>query len=331
MITRWWVRPLAIRALWRLLSFCIFVAVGGKPIVGAARWDDGYYLTILRQGYRPFPAYGAFQQTEFFPLLPWTTRVVQALVRSETVAVHIVVSAASLAAVLLIYTIARRYRDEATALLAVAVLLGSPGSIFLWLFFSEGIYIALSAGALLAAESRRPLLAAALGAGVAMCRPLGVLIVVPLLLAQAERRPRAERRRVDCTTATAFVPVVGLLVVMAAQWRQAGDPFAYPKVSALWGRHNSLPITPLVERLQEMFVLRLFNGVILADWLCMVVVLAMGAYSLRARFSCALPAAILIADKLRGRQRLTLVVLILSLTFLEVQIASAWHGGLYVG
>jgi hypothetical protein len=353
------VRPLGIWAVWRLLSFCIFVAVGGKPIVGAARWDDGYYLTILRQGYRPNPAYGAFQQTEFFPLLPWTTRVVQAVVRSETIAVHIVVSAASLAAVLLVYTIARRLRDETTALFAVAILLASPGSIFLWNFFSEGLFIALSAGALLAAATRRPWLAGLLGAGVAMTRPHGALIVLPLLLAQLEERPRTERWRLDRTMASAFVPIAGLFVVMGAQWWQAGDPFAYPKVSALWGRHNTLPITPLVERLQQMLVLDLFNGVTLADWLCILVALWMCAYCLRTPFPWALrswmiamtmaplfsglahcwsrfalaawPAVILVADKLKGRPRLTLVVVFLSLTFLEVQIASAWHGGLFVG
>src|SRR5687768_5238272 len=144
---RWWVRPVAVWTVWRLLSFCMFVATGGKSIVGAARWDDGYYLTILRQGYRPNPAYGVYQQTEFFPLLPWTTRVVQSFVRSETVAVHLVVTAASLASVLLVYVIARRFRDEKVALLAVAVLVASPGSIFLWNFFSEGLFVALSAGA----------------------------------------------------------------------------------------------------------------------------------------------------------------------------------------
>lgn len=356
---RWWARPLGIWIVWRLLSFGIFVAVGGKPIVGAARWDDGYYLTILRQGFRPNPAYGEFQQTSFFPLLPWTTRAVQTVVRSETLAVHVVVSAASIAAVLLVYSIARRHRDETTALLAIGVLLVSPGSIWLWLFYPEGMFIALSAGALLAAETHRPWLAAVLGSGVAMTRSLGVVIVLPLLLAQAEHRPRAQRWRVDRTTVTALVPISGLLVVMAAQWWQAGDPLAYPKTSALWGSHPTLPIVPLIERLQEMFVLGLFNGVTLADWLCIVVVLWLIAHSLRTPLSWSMrswmiamafvplvsglshcwsrymlvawPAAILAADKLRDRPRITVGVIFLSLAFLEFQIASAWHGGLFIG
>ena len=345
--------------VWRVFSFGAFLATGGKPIVGAARWDDGYYLTILRQGYRPNPTYGEYQQTEFFPLLPWTTRVVQAVVRSETVAVHVVVTAASIASVFFVYVIARRFRDEKTALLAVAVLLASPGSIFLWNFFSEGLFVALSAGALLAAMTRRPYLAAALGAGVAMTRPHGALIVIPLLVAQIEVRPRANRWRVDRKIVSALVPLAGLLVVMAAQWWQAGDPFAYPKVSAKWGRHNTLPITPLIERLQQMLLFDLYNAVSLADWVCILVALWMCVYSLKTPFPwvmrswlivmtltplfsglaycwsrfvlTAWPAAILVAEKLRIRPRVTVATIFVGLAFLEVQIVSAWHGGFFVG
>ena len=339
--------------MWRVLSFAAFVAVGGKPIVGAARWDDGYYLTIVRQGYRPHPSYGPYQQTNFFPLMSWTTRAVQYVVRSETIAVHLVVSAASLSAVLLLYAITRRQRDEATALLAVALLLAVPGSIFLWLFFSEGMFIALSAGALLAAESGRHRLAAVLGIGVAMTRSVGVLIVVPLLLA------RAQRRRLDRTARPALLPVTGLFVVMVAQWWQAGDPFAFQKTSALWGRHTTLPISPLVDRLQEILVLRNFNAVTFTDFACVVIVLWLAAYSLRSNLSWCLrawlivmalvpltsglthswsrymlaawPAAILAADRLRHRPRSTVVAVFFALAFLNVQIVAAWHGGLFIG
>jgi 4-amino-4-deoxy-L-arabinose transferase-like glycosyltransferase len=113
--------------MWRSLHLMAFAAFGGKPMVGAARWDDGYYLTILHQGYRPFPGYGVWQQTNFFPLLPWITRCTQFVVRSQTVAIHSVVTAAQLAAVLLLYTFAKQLFDERTALLSVVLLLLAPG------------------------------------------------------------------------------------------------------------------------------------------------------------------------------------------------------------
>ena len=45
----------------------------------------------MRQGYNPFEDYGLWQQTNFFPLLPWTARAVQLVVRSEDVAINLVV------------------------------------------------------------------------------------------------------------------------------------------------------------------------------------------------------------------------------------------------
>jgi hypothetical protein len=264
-----------------------------------------------------------------------------------------------MATVLLLYVLARRLRDEKTALLAVALFLASPGAIFLWNFFSEGLFVALSIGALLAASHRRPWLAAALGTGVAMTRPHGALIVVPLLVAQLEDRPRSQWLRLDRTIISALVPFCGLGIVMAAQWRQAGDPFAYPKVSARWGRHNTLPIVPLIERLQQVLVFDIFNAVTLADWLCILAALWMCVVVPRRPFSWALrswmivmtltplfsglaycwarfvltawPAAILLADRLRSRPNEVVFTIFAALAFLELQIVSAWHGGFFVG
>jgi hypothetical protein len=350
---RWWVRPVGLWVVWRLVSFLAFLAAGGKPVVGAARWDDGYYLTILRQGYRPFADYGPYQQTNFFPLLSWATRAVQVVVRSETVAVHTVVSAASLAAAVTVFAVARRSYDDKTATIAIVLLLAAPGSIFLWLFFTEGLFIALSAGAILAAQSGRDRLGAVLGIAVAMTRPLGVLIIVPLVLA------RLERRRVDRRTVIAFAPIVGLMIVMGAQWRQAGDPLAFQRVSALWGRHTTLPLSPIVERLQEIFVLETYNAVALADVASVVVVLWLCAASLRTRLSwcmrswliamaivplisglshswsrymmAAWPAAIVGAAKLRSRPHATWVVIAIACALLNASVVVAWHNGLFVG
>jgi hypothetical protein len=53
------------------------------------------------------------------------------------------------------------------ALAAFALLLLVPPSVFLWMFFTEGLFLALSMGAILAAEKDRPLLAGVIGIGVA--------------------------------------------------------------------------------------------------------------------------------------------------------------------
>ena len=325
-----------------------------QPVVGAARWDDGYYLTILRQGYRPLPSYGPWQQTNFFPLLPWTTRGVQVIVRSETVAMHVVVTGAQLAAVLLLYAFAKRLFDERTALIAVGLLLLAPASIFLWLFFSEGLFIALSIGALLAADTGRDRVAALLGIGVAMTRSVGVLIAIPLGLAQLQRR-----RRLDGSLTVALAPVLGLLTVMVAQRIQAGDTLGFVHTSALWGRHNTWPWSALFDRIKLSLDQRGYASTSVADLGSMFACLYLSARAFRIKMPWSLrswlllmtfvplvtgllfswsrymlaawPASIVAAEALKRRPRMTYVLLGSAMLFLSLHRVFDWHRGVFIG
>ena len=89
--------------------------------------------------------------------------------------------------------------------------------------------------------------------------------------------------------------------VMVAQWWQAGDPFAFQKTSALWGRHTTLPISPLVDRLQEILVLRNFNAVTFTDFACVVIVLWLAAYSTSERVHRVLSADLFLPEKKKVR------------------------------
>jgi hypothetical protein len=345
-----YVAPLAMWALWRLAHFVAERMVGGRP--KDLWWDDGYYHTILRHGYERFEPYGVWQQTNFFPLLPWITRATQVVVRSETVAMHAVLTAAQLATVVLLYELGKRFYDRGIALGAVALLLLSPASVFLWMYFSEGLFLALSMGAILAAERRRPFLAGLLGAGVAATRSIGVLMVVPLALAQL-RRQRPDRR-----LAYALLPVLGLLAVMAAQWIQAGDPLAFMKVSKHWGRETTLPFTTMFQRLDlaietgfGLTTVLDFAAVGLAVWLAVrawrtkmpwsmqaitwiaiLTPLASGlAFSWLRYLMVAWPLYFVAADWLRQRPRIVWVVVALGLAVLSAQRLVAWNNGYFIG
>jgi hypothetical protein len=343
------VAPVAMWALWRLAHLAIVLASGGRP---ARWWDDGYYRTILRHGYEHYAPYGDWQQTNFFPLLPWLTRVTQELVRSETVAMHLVVTAAQIATVLLLFELGKAYFDRRVALGAVALLLLSPASVFLWMFFSEGLFLAFSMGAILAAERRRPALGGLLGAGVAATRSMGVLMVIPLALAQL-RRNRPDRR-----LWFALLPVLGLAAVMAAQWIQAGDPLAFTKVSKLWGRRTTLPITTLFERL-DLVLDRGFGLVSVLDfvavgvavglalrvrrvglpwsmqaftWIAILTPLASGlAFSWLRYMMAAWPLYLVAADWLQRRIRATWVVVGVTLAFTTWRVLVAWNDGSFIG
>jgi hypothetical protein len=294
-----------------------------------------------------------WQQTNFFPLLPWLTRAVQSVVRSETVAMHVVLTAAQLAAVLLLFSLAERWRGRRVALTAVAMLLLVPTSVFLWMFFTEGLFLALSMGALLAAERDRPLLAGVLGAGVAATRTVGVLIVVPLALAAWQKRRTLDRRLVWCA-----LPVLGVAAVMVAQWVQAGDALGFVHTSKYWETHAQLPISTFFERLDYVGETR-FTSTTAIDVAAVVLVAAAGVRAFRiampwsqrawlwlmllaplssglifswSRYMLAAwPALLVGAEVVERRPAATKVVLAVVCAVLTVDRVLAWHAGRFIG
>jgi hypothetical protein len=349
---RWgWVfRPLAMWVVWRVAHLVFVISAGGRPGVW---WDDGYYRTIMRQGYRPFEAYGVWQQTNFFPLLPWIARAVQFVVRSEDVAIHVVVTAAQIGAVLLLYAIARRWRDDRVATIAVALLLLAPASVFLWMFYTEGLFLTLSMGAILAAERDRPLLAGILGIGVAATRAVGILIAIPLALAAWQRRASIDRRALWCA-----LPVLGLAAVMFVQWLQADDALGFVHASKHWETQAQLPISTFVERLDFIgetrfsttsaidiaaVVLACAAGVVAFRiampwshrawlWLMVLAPLSSGLIFSWSRYMLAAwPALLVGAEVIERRPLVTKLTIATLLAILSVNRIDVWHDGRFIG
>ena len=233
-----WRFPVVAFVIWRLVQGVTLVAMGGSALPSLSEWDGEWFARVLRHGY--VPVRGSYQPTAFFPLLPWTTRGVQFVVRSELLAATLVTSVAALGAVAAVYGITRRWRGEPTARVAVVVLLVFPTSLYLWQFYSEGLFVALSAGALLAQERGRPALAGAVAAGAALTRLPAVLLVAALLAGHLQRR-----RRLEQSMLWYGLGVVGLAPLMVAQALQAGSGLAFASAGRAWGRQPSSPWRPI--------------------------------------------------------------------------------------
>ena len=243
--------PLLAFGIWRVAHLVILLAFGGQSAArqvsglhpdshpGFFLWDGAWYQHILHSGYRPFPGNGQ-QPSNFFPLLPWVTRALRFVVRSELAAAVIVTNLAALAAVLLVYEVMRRWKDESVARWTVVLLLAFPTSFFLWEFYTEALLIAFCAGAILAMMNEKVWLAGLLGGMASMARPPGILIVVALAAIYLE-----QRRAVRWDVAWLALCVVGLGAVMLVLKLQAGDAFAFSSGTQQWGRHVTLPWVPV--------------------------------------------------------------------------------------
>ena len=214
-----------------------------------ARWDAIWYLAIAGDGYFPEAIPGnAGDKHAFFPLYPLLVRILslnggagRVLAASQVVSLISLLVGLLCVHRLTVLELGRRHARPAVALLAFA-----PAAYFFSAPYTESLFLALTAGAFLAARTERWAAAAALGALAAATRNTGALLVVPLLLLYLQRpgteRPWAglRRPRVDVLW-LALVPL-GLAAYAWYLDRTTGDPFAFGTDQDPFGRTET--VTP---------------------------------------------------------------------------------------
>jgi mannosyltransferase PIG-V len=232
------------------------------------RWDALWYLEISHHGYRPLGlvANNPGARPAFFPLYPLLVHVFGGFAGNGAT----VVIAALLS--LIAFTIALVVVHRLTALElgpraakgAVLVVAFWPSSYFFSAPYTESLFLALSAGAFLAARRDRWWLAGLLGAGASATRNTGILLVIPLavmylygprgrLAAETVLTPARERwgrlrARFELRREILWLALVPLGLVAYSIYLQieVGNWQAWRTVQTAFGRpHVTTPITTL--------------------------------------------------------------------------------------
>ena len=110
---------------------------------GWASWDSGWYMTIVENGYE-LPRRGQ-SNVAFFPLYPYATVAVSKLVGNPWAAGLIVSNASVLMSLFYLRRIALRSLDPDGANRFLVYLLSFPTSFFLSSFYTEGLFLLVSA------------------------------------------------------------------------------------------------------------------------------------------------------------------------------------------
>ncbi len=197
--------PLAVFVVWRVVHLLLvhhFISAQGVPNAWAGvgsvseNYDGERYLMILGQGYA---APGAdMPNTAFFPMISWASAPVYWINRSTPWTVHIMATITAIGAFIGVWGVAKVWRGEFIARRAVLLLALSPASLFLWAFYSEGLFILLGTGIVWADRRGHRGLAAALCVPMAATRSVGVLVPLVMVLVHViEHGPplREELRR----------------------------------------------------------------------------------------------------------------------------------------
>lgn len=213
------------------------------------RWDTAWYMIIINNGYS---VGGDIQTTKsslaFFPLYPYLVKLLvrfipaQLLTPGIMLLVGVVVSNIFLlgALVLLYKLVMSSFNDESIARRSVLYLLLFPTSFFFSCFYTESAFLFLSVATFFAASKRAWGIASVLGGLLALTRPVGVLIIIPLIWMYLEEL-RWNLRKIRWHLAWFLLVPIGLLVFLLSVYHLTGNLLALFQAQAAWGR---LPATP---------------------------------------------------------------------------------------
>lgn len=215
-------------------------AVGDALAAPISRWDSVHFQTIAAHGYV------REDLAAFFPLYPLLARVAGWLTGSLLLGGALVSMAAFLAGLYAVHRLAELEVGPEAARRTVWLIAFFPAAVFFSAFYTEALFLALTAGAVYLARTGRFAGACALGALAGATRNTGVLVAVPIALLylygpRTDRPPapsRGWRPRYPAKGDLAWLAIVpaGLIAYSLHQWAKFDDPLATWHVQTFWSR-----------------------------------------------------------------------------------------------
>jgi hypothetical protein len=234
---------LSIKILLFVFAAKSFRILENKPLPGRSgwldiwnRWDSLHYLQVAQFGYNASSVMKAW----FYPLFPWSTRLVAYVVGNYLLSAFVVSGCASVAAAILLRRIVQFDHDASTSRWAVWFFLIFPTAYYLHIGYTESLFLALALGSILAALLERWWLAGVLGALCWMTRANGI-ILLPTLAIEAVHQWVVSKRWNWRWLWIAIVPA-GFGVYLFVNWKVTGDPFAFLRMrKGLFAMESSWP------------------------------------------------------------------------------------------
>ncbi|WP_248840345.1 glycosyltransferase family protein [Frankia sp. AgKG'84/4] len=279
-------------------------------------WDAGWYRTIAEVGYSGAGA----DSRRFFPLLPLMVRVLDHIPGADGhagIMLLLVVNVAALGFALVLVRLARlEGLDEAATYRLIWLAALAPPAFVLVMGYAEAFAGLLAVAVLLGARSRRWELAACAGLLSGLCRPLGVLLAVPVAVEAARGLPwpllrrlgpaptpgRARRGAVEAARRLVAIaaPLAGAALYVLWSSHTYGDGFAPFTIQRDAARHGSTanPVSVLWHAARGTFSGQLGTG-LHVPWL-LLAVLGLVVMARRLAVSYPLWCALVLAAVLTG-------------------------------
>lgn len=190
-------------------------------------WDGVHYRAIATKGYE-FVNDGKQHNLAFFPLFPFSIRVLMNLGLSFEVAGLLINNLAFLAALYFLYLWLKNSYGVRVARWSTVVLSWYPASMFTGVVYTEGLYLFLSTAALRAFDQKQYGWTALWGALATATRPTGMAMIPTFAIAAWRQRRLVKAYIAGLATATG---VISFSIYCALRFQ---DPLAFIAAQRGW-------------------------------------------------------------------------------------------------
>jgi Predicted integral membrane protein len=238
------------------------------------RWDTLFYVRIASQGYTQ-PGV-----TVFFPLWPCLIRVLgyplAALLPGEIAYFFASILLSNLffwGSLHLLYNLAQKLVDPATAKITVWLLAFFPYTIFFSTGYTESAFLFFCLATFCFLQRGRVLdwwLASACAGLAATTRETGMVIVVPIIVFFLQRfypftsHLHAGRWEMLNALCSLLLIPLGVIIYLLYLYRYWADPFIFLHGAIAWGRHPTFPFAALFSAIRYLitFTVPLYNNLL---------------------------------------------------------------------
>ncbi|MCX7957606.1 MAG: glycosyltransferase family 39 protein [Deltaproteobacteria bacterium] len=211
---------------------------------GWFRWDSGWYKRIAERGYY---IEGHQSDVAFFPLFPYLSRYLGYITGSHFLAGFLISNFSTLFAIFFMYLIALSMTDEERAKRSIILLLLFPASFFLSAYYTEGLFLLTITGSTYFFLRKNYFLAGLFGMAAMLTRSTGIILFITFSI-YILYEILGKREKFSFKMLFLLLIPSGLLLFMIMLKVQVGDPLAFSKFQAGWGRHFVFPLfTPFIE------------------------------------------------------------------------------------
>ncbi len=202
------------------------------------RWDSGWYLGVVRDGYSYFPD----QQSNiaFFPAFPYLARLFDPVLPfGDVFAGMVVVHLALLGAMLYLFHLVRIDYPESVAWRTLVFFLVFPAAIFFSAFYAESLIVFGMAGTVYHARRGQWLRAGLFGAFTGLTKLIGIVVMLPVIL-EMLRQGDLQRASSRAIAGLALVPA-GAVAYLGYLHVWLGDFRTYFWTQEHWQRESFNP------------------------------------------------------------------------------------------